>query len=206
MNALARFVRKLGLLVRREKFDADLEEEMRFHREQQAREFEDGGMAPEAAQHAARRQFGNDTHLREQSREVVGFRAESVVQDSRFALRQLRKNPGFAVTAVLMLTLGIAACLALFAFVDSALIKPLPYKDPVRLVGVYESAKLFPRFSNLSYQDYLDWKKQQKVFSSFDVWTGGGFLLNTPSGVQPATGARVSAGFFSTLGVTPMLG
>ena len=205
MDAIARFFRKMGFLTRREKFDADLEEEMRFHREQQARELQADGMTREAAQHAARRQFGNDTRLHEESREVVSFRAESVVQDSRFALRQLRKNPGFAVTAVLMLTLGIAACVALFAFVDSALIKPLPYKDPSRLVGVYESVQVFPR-SNLSWEDYRDWKKMQKVYSAFDAWTGAGFLLNTPSGVQAAMGARVSAGFFSTLGVTPILG
>lgn len=205
MDALARIFRKLGFLFHRQKFNRELEEEMAFHREQQQKEFQADGMTSEAAQHAARRQFGNDTRLREQSQEVVGFRAESVVQDSRFALRQLRKNPGFAVTAVLMLTLGIAACLALFAFVDSALIKPLPYKDSARLVGVYESIAVFPR-SNLSWEDYLDWKKLQKVYSSFDVWTGGGFLLNTPSGVQPAMGARISSGFFSTLGVTPVLG
>src|SRR5277367_928692 len=149
MNDLVRFFRKLGVLIRREKFDTDLEEEMRFHREQQAKEFQADGMTQDAAQHAARRQFGNDTRLHEQSREVVGFRGEIIMQDSRFALRQLRKNPGFAITAVLMLTLGIAACLALFAFVDSALIKPLPYKDPARLVGVYESIQVFPR-SNLS--------------------------------------------------------
>jgi predicted permease len=195
----------LGFLFHRQKFNSELEEEMAFHREQQQKEFQADGMTSEAAQHAARRQFGNDTRLKEQSQEVVGFRAESVVQDSRFALRQLRKNPGFAVTAVLMLTLGIAACLALFAFVDSALIKPLPYKDSARLVGVYGSVTVFPR-SNLSWEDYLDWKKLQKVYSSFDVWTGGAFLLNTPSGVQPAMGARVSSGFFSTLGVTPVLG
>ncbi len=205
MDALARIFRKLGFLFHRQKFNSELEEEMAFHREQQQKEFQADGMTSEAAQHAARRQFGNDTRLREQSQEVVGFRAESVVQDSRFALRQLRKNPGFAVTAVLMLTLGIAACLALFAFVDSALIKPLPYKDSARLVGVYGSVTVFPR-SNLSWEDYLDWKKLQKVYSSLDVWTGGGFLLNTPSGVQPAMGARVSSGFFSTLGVTPVLG
>src|SRR5271155_2451272 len=181
MDSIARFFRKLGFFLRREKFDSELEEEMAYHREQQEKDMQSDGMTPDAAQHAAKRQFGNEARIKEQSREVVSFSAEGVVQDSRFALRQLRKNPGFAVTAVLMLTLGIAACLALFAFVDSALIKPLPYKDPARLVGVYESAKLFPRFSNLSYQDYLDWKKQQKVFSSFDAWTGGGFLLNTPS-------------------------
>ncbi|HTY84706.1 MAG TPA: ABC transporter permease [Silvibacterium sp.] len=205
MDAVARFLRKLGFFIRRGKFDSELEEEMRFHREQQAMQLRLDGMSPEASQHAAHRQFGNETRIHEQSREVVSFRAESVVQDSRFALRQLRKNPGFAVTAVLMLTLGIAACVALFAFVDTALIKPLPYSDPNRLAAVYESIQVFPR-SNLSWEDYLDWKKMQKVFSSLDVWTGGGFLLNTPSGVQPVMGARVSAGFFSTLGVTPILG
>ncbi len=205
MDSILRFFRKLGFLLRREKFNSELEEEMAFHREQREKELQSDGITPDAAQHAARRQFGNETRLREQSREVVAFSAEGVVQDSRFALRQLRKNPGFAVTAVLMLTLGIAACLALFAFIDAALIKPLPYKDPNRLVGVYESVKLFPR-SNLSWVDYLDWKRLQKVYSSFDVYRGAAFLLNTPSGAQPAMGALVSAGFFSTLGVTPVLG
>src|SRR5271165_3428162 len=149
MDSFLRFFRKLGFLLRRDKFNSELEEEMAYHREQQEKELQSDGMTPDAAQHAARRHFGNETLLREKSREVVAFSAEGVVQDSRFALRQLRKNPGFAVTAVLMLTLGFAACVALFAFVDSALIKPLPYTDPVRLVGVYESVSAFPR-SNLS--------------------------------------------------------
>src|SRR5277367_6155412 len=139
MDAILRFFRKLGFLLRRDKFNNELEEEMAWHREQQEKELQSDGMTPDAARHAVKRQFGNETRIKEQSREVVAFSAEGVVQDSRFALRQLRKNPGFAVTAVLMLTLGIAACLALFAFIDAALIKPLPYKDPTRLVGVYES-------------------------------------------------------------------
>jgi macrolide transport system ATP-binding/permease protein len=205
MNAVTRFFRKFGFLIHRSKFDAELEEEMRFHRDQRAMEFRSDGISPEAAHHAARRQFGNDTRLHEQSREAISFRGEALLQDSRFALRQLRKNPGFAVTAVLMLTLGIAACLALFAFVDAALIKPLPYKDPTRLVDVAESVQVFPR-SNLSLEDYHDWKKLQKVFADFDVWTGAGFLLNIHSGVEAVMGARVSAGFFTTLGVTPILG
>ena len=205
MDSILWFFRKLGFLLRREKFNSELEEEMAWHREQQERDLEADGVTPDAAQHAAKRQFGNETRLREQSREAVMFGAEGVVQDSRFALRQLRKNPGFAVTAVLMLTLGIAACLSLFAFVDAALIKPLPYRDPTRLADVAESVQVFPR-SNLSWEDYRDWKKLQKVFTGFDVWTGAGLLLNTPSGVQPVMGARVSAGFFNTLGVKPILG
>src|SRR5271165_5955352 len=174
MDSFLRFYRKLGFLLRRDKFNSELEEEMAYHREQQEKELQSDGMTPEAAQHAARREFGNETRLTEQSREVVAFSAEGVVQDSRFAFRQLRKNPGFAITAILMLTLGIAACLALFSFVDAALIKPLPYSDPTRLVDVAESNVAFPR-SNLSWEDYHDWEKLQKVFTDFDAWTGAGF-------------------------------
>src|SRR6201998_1486799 len=99
MNAITRFLRKFGFLIHRRKFDSELQEEMRFHREQQAMQFQSGGMSPDVANHAARRQFGNDTRLHEQSREVVSFGLESVVQESPFALRQLRQNPGFAITA-----------------------------------------------------------------------------------------------------------
>jgi len=127
------------------------------------------------------------------------------VQDTHYALRQLRKNPGFACTAVLILTLGISASLALFGFVDAALLRPLPYPNPMRLVHVTESLPLLPR-ANLSYPDYLDWKKQNQVFSSMDVYIGNGFLLNTPAGTEPVSGTRVTDGFFRTLGVAPALG
>lgn len=128
-----------------------------------------------------------------------------LIQDLRYALRQLQKSPGFAVTAILILTLGISASVAIFGFVDAALIKPLPYKDPNRLVDVTESVAMFPR-ANLSYPDYLDWKRLNQVFSSMDVYTGEGYLLRTGSETQPVEAARVSDGFFQTLGVTPYLG
>src|SRR6202012_4265338 len=127
------------------------------------------------------RQFGNAPRLSQQSHEVIGFRMEDMLQDLHFAIRQLRKNPGFACTAILVLTLGIAASAAIFAFVDAALIKPLPYQNPSRLVGVYETATLCPR-CNLSFQDYLDWKKDNKVFSSFDAWGGAGYLWTRSAG------------------------
>src|SRR5947207_10327777 len=130
---------------------------------------------------------------------------KTLIQDVQYALRQLRKNRGFAVTAILTLSLGIGASAAIFAFVDATLIKPLPYKQPSRLVVLYESIPLGPRF-HLSYPDYLDWKKVNTVFRSLDVYQNQGFMLGTPQGAQLADGARVSAGFFRTLGITPMLG
>ncbi len=127
MDSITRFFKKLALLVRREKFDSELQEEMRFHREEKEKELRDEGMAPEAAHRAAMRQFGNGTRLIEQSHEVVGFRLETVWQDFRFSIRQLRRSPGFTATATMMLALGIGASVAIFAFVDAALIQPLPY-------------------------------------------------------------------------------
>ncbi len=128
-----------------------------------------------------------------------------ILQDLHYALRQLCKNPGFACTAVLVLTLGISASLAIFGFVDVALLKPIPYPNPTRLVHVTESVALMPR-ANLSYLDYLDWKKLNQVFSALDVYTGNGYLMRTPAGTEPVPGERVSADFFRTLGITPMLG
>ena len=205
MDSIGRFFRKLWFLIRRDQFNSELEEEMAFHHALAEQELCADGVAPELARHAAMRQFGNATRLKEESREEVGFRLESVLRDSRFAVRQLGRNPGFACTAILILALGIGASVAIFCFVDAALIKPLPYRDPKRLVGVFEAVANFPR-SNLSYFDYRDWKKLERVFSSFDAWTGNGYLLRTPTGVQPVPACRVSDGFFRTLGVTPMLG
>jgi predicted permease len=104
-----------------------------------------------------------------------------------------------------MLSLGIGASMAIFAFVDAALIKPLPYADPTRLADVAERGVAFPR-SNISYQDFVDWKRLNKVFSSLDAYTGSGFLFRTPTGVEPVPAARVTDGFFRTLGVRPILG
>jgi predicted permease len=126
-------------------------------------------------------------------------------QDFRYALRQLHKSPGFAATAILVLSLGICASVSIFAFVDAALIEPLPYANPARLVDVTESVAMIPR-ANLSYPDYLDWKKLNTVFSSMDVYNGTGYLLRTASGTEPVPGIRVSDGFFRTLGITPGLG
>jgi predicted permease len=205
VNALVRFFRKMELLLRRRRFSSELEEEMAFHREQVESELQSDGIEPQVAQHAARRQFGNTTRLKEQSHEVVGFRFENAARDFRFALRPLRRNPGFAATAILILTLGICASVAIFGFVDAALIRPLPYRNLSRLVGLFESCSLGPQY-NISYLDYLDWKKLNKVFSSIDVYEGYGFMLKTPDGAQQAQGARVSDGFFRTLGVAPALG
>ena len=199
------WLRRLAVLLRRERYGGELDEEMAFHREQAEKEFVAGGMTPEEARFAAMRQFGNATRMRERSHEVMSLRVETVAQDLRFAMRQLRKNSGFATTAILMLALGIGASTAIFSFVDAALIQPLPYAQPTRLVDVDESAPAFPR-TNLSRDDYDDWKRMNSTLDSLDVYTGSGFLLRMGSVSEPVPAVRVSDGFFHTLGVQPMLG
>ena len=130
---------------------------------------------------------------------------EHLCQDLRFALRQLIKTPGFTATAIMTLALGMGAAIAIYAFVDAALVEPLPYPQPTRLVNVTETTPQIPR-ANLSYPDYLDWEGLNTVFSSLDVHMGRGYALGTPTGIELVPGARVSDGFFRTLGVAPALG
>ncbi|MEO8659542.1 MAG: ABC transporter permease [Bryobacteraceae bacterium] len=202
---LLRVLRKLQLLIWRGRFQRELGEEMAFHREQVEAEFRAGGMSPEQARRLARRQFGNDLQLQEQTQDVVAFRLEGMLQDLRFAVRQLRKNPAFAGTAVLVLALGMAASVAIFAFVDAALLQPLPYHNPSRLVVAYETTTSC-RDCSFSYPDYLDFKKTNTSFSSFEAWDASVYLWRGPEGVQAVRSAHVSGGFFRSLGVTAMLG
>jgi macrolide transport system ATP-binding/permease protein len=199
--------RRVGNLFRRAKVDAEIEAELRAHVEMRAEDNLAAGMSPNAARRDALVRFGSREAMKERVvGEDVALVIDSVWRDLKFACRQLTKNRGFAVTAILVLALGIGASTAIFAFVDAALIKPLPYENPTRLLEVTETVAMFGR-ANLSYQDYLDWKRMNATLSSLDVVHGTGYLLGgTGTGTEPVPGVVVSAGFFKTLGVKPMLG
>jgi macrolide transport system ATP-binding/permease protein len=205
MNAISLLLKKLQIFFGGTKFDSDLQEEMTYHLEQRTQALRSEGMTADEARHTAKREFGNETSLAERSRDVVGLWFEVCLQDFRFALRQLRKNPGFAFTAVFMLALGLCASVSIFAFVDATLIKPLPYKNPKRLVGVYEATPQCP-LCNLSYPDYLDYKKLNRSFTSLDAYQRNPMMLATSEGAESANAARVTDSFFRTLGVAPILG
>src|SRR6185437_751762 len=127
------------------------------------------GMSPIEARRVAVMKLGGVDQTKEAYRDRTTIPLlESLVQDLRFTLRQLRKNPAFTVTASAMVALGIGASVAIFAFVDAALIKPLPYQNTSRLLYVTETTPDIPR-ANLSYPNYLDWKKRNRVFESVEV-------------------------------------
>ena len=188
--------------AREREFADELESHLQMHIDDNIR----AGMSPQEARRVALMKLGGIDQAKEayRDRATMPF-LESVVQDLRFTLRQLRKNPAFTFTATVMVALGIGASVAIFAFVDAALIKPLPYQNPSRLLFVTETTPEIPR-ANFSYLDYLDWKKLNKVFDSLEVYGQRGFVIRTSAGMEMVDSARVSAGFFRTLGVSPLLG
>ena len=180
----------------------EIESHLQMHTDDNIR----AGMSPQEARRAAVMKLGGVDQTKEayRDRATIPF-LESVLQDLRFTLRQLRKHPAFTVTATAMVALGLGTSLAIFAFVDAALIKPLPYQNPSRLLHVTETTPEIPRAA-LSYPDYLDWKKLNGVFDSLDVYNSRGYVVSNSTGVEMVDGARVTAGFFRTLGVGPLLG
>ena len=148
--------------------DAEVSEEFRFHLEAEVEELVASGLTPEAARAEALRRFGDVAYFqarcrrsdqrrttRERGREVL----DAVRQDIRFTIRSLLRQPAFALIAVLTLGLGIGANTAIFSVVNGVLLSPLPYREPGRLVLLWESVTDLPQIS-VSYPDYLDWRRR----------------------------------------------
>ena len=185
---------RLRSILHPHQVEQELDEELRYHLER------------EAGERGIRLTAGLEQR-KEECRDARGLSLlHATAQDLRYGLRQLRKSPSFAFTAIFVLMLGIAAAATVLAFVDAALIRPLPYRDPSRLAGVYESSPAYPR-SIISYFDFRDWQRLNSVFRSLDAYAwNGNFTLTTAAGLEQVSGTRVSSGFFRTLGVTPLLG
>ncbi len=130
----------------------------------------------------------------------------TVWQDVRYAFRTLLKSPGFAAVAILTLALGIGANTAIFSVVYAALLRPLPYAQPNRLITLGEVRSPQETYWDASYPDYLDWTKQSKTFQSIAGYGSYGYVFRGAAGPEMLIGARASVNFFSTLGVKPILG
>jgi macrolide transport system ATP-binding/permease protein len=132
---------------------------------------------------------------------------ETLVRDLQFGARILRKSPGFAVTTILTLALGIAASVAIFGFVDSALLQPLPYPNSSRLMGVFETSRLSGERMGYSYHNYLDMDRANNVFATTAAYdSSNGFVLSDRDGAHEVDGVGVTGKFFQILGARPVLG
>jgi predicted permease len=195
-------------LFSRRRLYGDLSDEIREHLEEKTEELVADGMPRKEAEAAARREFGNVTLAEEDSREVWQWAwLESIFADVRYGLRMLRKNPGFTTVALLTLALGIGANAAIFAVVNAALLRPLPFKQPSRLMMLFEGIpKLgFPKMG-FSAPDLVVFERAQKSFESVGAYQNKYFNLSGDREAERLMAARISSSIFPLLGAEPMLG
>jgi len=160
-------VSRIRSRISRHREDQEFQQELSEHLEMLTNENIQRGMAPNEANRAARIRLGGFTQLQETNRELKGLpMLETLLQDVRFAFRMLSKSPAFAAVARLTLTLGIGANTAIFSVVHAALLRPLPYADPQKLVLLGESRNAEDAGSYASYPDYTDWVHSAKRFQS----------------------------------------
>jgi predicted permease len=212
--------RRIANLFRREKFDRELDDEMRLHRELREREEQEAGAGIREARDAAKKRFGNGLRLREEGRDMWGWRwLEDFAQDVRFGLRMLKKNPGFTAVAVLTMALGLGVNTSLFTAYNAVAMKMIPVENPQNVVRIMKwfsnGAEGDVQFA-FSYPEYLYYRDQTSVFSGVVAasWaTGMSASLQSGSGGQrtfkaPAlvVAQLVSDNYFSELGVHALYG
>ena len=198
-------------IFRPERAKSDLAAEIEAHLALAAADRRDRGADPETARREAEREFGNTALVKDAVRRMWGWIwLESLEQDLRSALRQLRRTPRFSITVMATLALGIGAATAMFTVVDQVLLRPLPFVHPERLVTIDEAdihGKTDP-FRGAAYLDLRAWQEQSKTFEQIAYYTVGskGNFLDGNAGSQQIYLNNVSPNFFSTLGVRPRLG
>jgi len=200
---------RFSKLFRAEDSKAELDEEIATHLAMAAADKREQGSDPATAQQEAQREFGNTALVKDITRESWGWLwLERVLQDLRYALRQMRKSPGFAAAVIGTLALGIAAATAMFTVVDRVLLQPLPYPHPSQLVKIHEGDQGSRMLLDAPYLDIAAWRSQAKSFEQIGFYTypNGRNFLGRPGQSVETSFLEVSANFFSTLGVKPQLG
>jgi putative ABC transport system permease protein len=197
------------------KRDVDLERELRSDLELEEEEQRENGLTPREARYAALRAFGNLTLTREHTRAVWRWnRLENLIRDLRISVRTLFRSPGFSMMAVLVMALCIGAATSLFTVVRSVLLRPLPFRDPARLVMVFDhfrdptmNAQGF-NYNSVAPADYYDWRKQTRGFEDMAAWRYWQFNLTGEKGELPElVGARGGSwNLFPLLGVNAAIG
>ncbi|HLK19446.1 MAG TPA: ABC transporter permease [Bryobacteraceae bacterium] len=198
---------KLGpWILRRRSEESELDEEIRFHLSEEQKLHTERGASPVDARFRAQRDFGNTSRVKEETRAMWSWTTlESVMYDARYALRQLRRAPGFTAVAIATLALGIGANTAIFSVVDAVLLKPLPFRDASRLVAIHEALPEAP-YLNASWPDYLDWRAGNHVFEDIGVFQPNKVKLRQNGTPTMVPAAFVSSSLFSVLGTQPFLG
>jgi len=196
-------------LLFRKKMEDKLERELSFHLDQHASDLMARGYDRQEARRQARIALGGPDQVKEQCRDARGTRwLEDFWQDLRYALRTLRKNPGFAAVALLTLALGSGATTVMFTVINGVLLKPLPYPDPDRLVRIQEQTDYSTQYGNtwgVTYPNYLDARGDNRSLI-MGVWRWSTATLSKPGDPENVTTLEFSPEMFDVLGIKPALG
>jgi predicted permease len=193
---------RCAALFRRKRLEANLDEELQAHLGMLIDENLRRGMAPQEARYAALRSFGGVEQARETYREQRGLpMIETLVQDLRYGLRQLRSNPGFTIVAVLTLALGIGANTAIFSLVDAFLLRNLPVKDPQQLVLVNRVTPKGQMESDFPYPAFEQFRDRNHSFSGIFAWDDSTMSVTVDGQAEFLSGDFVSGSYFRVLGV-----
>ena len=210
MRWLARLRMRLQMLFRRVRAGAQLDDELRFHLDQQIAENIAAGMSSDEARHAALRAFGNPTLLRERARETWSWLwFEQLIQDGRYAFRQLSHAPGFTLVAILTLMLGIGANTAIFTLMNALLLRSLPVADPGSLAHValrMDTPNVEARNVPLNFQMIQSLQRRAHSFSGIFGWCDYDFTLKEGDTQRGYPGALVEGNAFGVLGIRPAAG
>jgi predicted permease len=198
----------LNRVWRRNVMEEQLEKELRFHLDHHVAELIAQGYTPAEARRQARLSLGGPEQVKEECRDARGTRwLEDTLQDANYALRMLRQKPGFSAVALLTLALGIGATTVMFTLVHGVLLKPLPYREPHRLVSVQEKTDWSTQFGDLwafSYPNFLDCQRESPSLAPLAASRFNSGTVSQPGDAQFVTGRAISAELFSVLGV-PLL-
>jgi len=187
--------------------EQELVEEIEFHRALKQQDFERSGLPPEQARTASRRALGNVLLAREDARGVwVSPWLDQLWQDIAYGLRQLRRNPGFTLIAIVTLAIGIGANSAVFTMVNSILLESLPYKDPSQLVLTFEQLPNAPVKFGVSPPDFEFLRNQARSFAAMAAYRTVSYELSGVTQPERLMGARVSPELFSVVGIAPAIG
>ena len=189
-------------LRRRKELEDQLEKELSFHLEEHSKELIAQGCEPGEARRRARLELGGPEQVKEQCRDARGTRwVEDLLQDFRYAMRMLRKNPGFAAVALLTLALGSGATTVMFTVVNGVLLKPLSYPEPGRLVALHAKIEKLGEPWGYSYPDFLDYQREGSSLGQMAAWTYGGGTISESSAAEYVDGREISSELLPVLGV-----
>ncbi len=199
---------RLRGLFEHKRLERELDEEVRFHLEMQIEDNLKAGMNPAQARYAAMRSFGGLEPMKETYRERRTFAlVETTAQDVRYAVRTLRKSPGFTMTAVAVLALAIGANTAMFSVLNAVLLRPLPYRSPEQLAMLWtEDPTQQLREGRSALWDVEQWRSHSQSFADMATFDAVSTMLTGADGVEQIVGASISPNLLPLLGVRPVLG